>query len=97
MEEREQPHVVSARRNDDVVTARMGFVRFDRLIASLRRRAWSRMSAGAGVHGPREYYGAGIRDWWAWNAHITLSMAAHVWLVVARTLTLKGKPAAVTT
>ena len=28
-----------------------------------------------------------VRDWRAWYAHITLSMAAYAWLVVARTLT----------
>jgi SRSO17 transposase len=31
-----------------------------------------------------------VRDWRAWYAHITLSMAAHAWLVVARTLAQKG-------
>ena len=38
-----------------------------------------------------------VRDWRAWYAHITLSMAAHAWLVVARTLSSKGEPAAATT
>jgi SRSO17 transposase len=33
-----------------------------------------------------------VRDWRAWYAHITLSMAAHAWLVVARTVALKGEP-----
>ena len=33
-----------------------------------------------------------VRDWRAWYAHITLSMAALAWLVVARTLTAKGEP-----
>ena len=33
-----------------------------------------------------------VRDWRAWHAHITLSMAAHAWLVVAKTLTTKGEP-----
>jgi SRSO17 transposase len=33
-----------------------------------------------------------VRDWRAWYAHITLSMAAHAWLVVAKTLTAKGEP-----
>jgi SRSO17 transposase len=33
-----------------------------------------------------------VRDWRAWHAHITLAMAAHAWLVVARTLTAKGEP-----
>ncbi len=34
-----------------------------------------------------------VRDWRAWYAHITLSMAAHAWLSVARSLTAKGDPA----
>jgi SRSO17 transposase len=38
-----------------------------------------------------------VRDWRAWYAHITLSMAAFAWLVVARTLTTKGEPAPATT
>jgi SRSO17 transposase len=33
-----------------------------------------------------------VRDWRAWYAHITLSMAAHAWLVVAKTLTTNGEP-----
>ncbi len=33
-----------------------------------------------------------VGDWRAWYAHITLSMSAHAWLVVARTLTAKGEP-----
>jgi SRSO17 transposase len=31
-----------------------------------------------------------VRDWRAWYAHITLSMAAHALLVIARTLATKG-------
>jgi SRSO17 transposase len=34
-----------------------------------------------------------VRDWRAWYAHITLSMAAHAWLVVTKTLAAKGEPA----
>ncbi len=37
-----------------------------------------------------------VRDWRAWHAHITLSMAALAWLVVARTATAKGEPATAT-
>jgi SRSO17 transposase len=161
LEEHDQPHVVATRRNDDVVTTSMDFARVDRLIASLPGRAWSRISCGAGAHGPREYWWARVpiricwrpgrghwllarrnistgelayyvcygprrtrlldlarvagtrwaveecfqqakgqagldeyqvRDWRAWYAHITLSMAAHAWLVVAETLTAKGEP-----
>ncbi len=38
-----------------------------------------------------------VRDWRAWYAHITLSMAAYAWLVVARTLTAQQQTAAITT
>lgn len=33
-----------------------------------------------------------VRDWRAWYAHITLSMAAHALLVITKTLTAKGDP-----
>jgi SRSO17 transposase len=62
MEEHDQPHMVATRRNDDVVTTSMGFARVDKLIASLPGRAWSRISCGAGAHGPREYYWLGCRS-----------------------------------
>lgn len=32
-----------------------------------------------------------VRSWRAWYAHITLSMLAHAWLVVSRSLALKGE------
>ncbi|MGW0504067.1 IS701 family transposase [Micromonospora sp. NPDC003241] len=38
-----------------------------------------------------------VRDWRAWHAHITLAMAAHAWLAVARSLTTKGEPVPATT
>jgi SRSO17 transposase len=162
LEERDIGYVMATRRNDDVVTTGMGFVRVDDLVAALPASAWRRLSAGAGAHGPRIYqwartpirvswqpgrghwvlarrhpdtgelayyvcYGprrstladlvwvagcrwsieecfqqaktdAGldhyqVRDWRAWYAHITLSMAAHAWLTVAKTLAAKGEPA----
>ncbi|MFD0207385.1 MULTISPECIES: IS701 family transposase [Saccharothrix] len=34
-----------------------------------------------------------VRSWRAWYAHITLSMLAHAWLAVTRTLVAKGEPA----
>ncbi|WP_262287546.1 IS701 family transposase [Micromonospora sp. MA102] len=34
-----------------------------------------------------------VRDWRAWHAHITLAMATHAWLAVARTVAAKGEPA----
>ncbi|WIN00810.1 IS701 family transposase [Actinoplanes oblitus] len=166
LEDHDQPHVVATRCNDDVVTTSMGRARVDELIASLPGRAWSRISAGRGAHGPREYWWARVpirvfwrpgrgrrlmarrnmstgelayyvcygprktrlmdlariagtrgaveecfqqakgqagldeyqvRDWRAWYAHITLSMAAYAWLVVARALTSPEQTAAVTT
>ncbi|MCX5121790.1 transposase [Micromonospora sp. NBC_00362] len=50
--------VVAMRRNDDMITPRMGASRADRLVAVLPARAWGRLSAGAGVHRPGVY-------WWA--------------------------------
>ncbi|GIF13808.1 hypothetical protein FHX34_105312 [Actinoplanes teichomyceticus] len=166
LEGHDRAHVVATRCNDYVVTTSMGRARVDELIASLPRRAWSRISAGPGAHGPREYRGARVpirifwrpgrghwltarrnmstgelaycvcygprktrlmdlariagprwaveecfqqakgqagldeyqvRDWRAWYAHVTLSMAAYAWLVVARTLTSPEQTAAVTT
>jgi SRSO17 transposase len=40
-----------------------------------------------------------VRDWraWrAWHAHITLAMAAHAWLAIARTVATKGETAPTT-
>jgi SRSO17 transposase len=162
LEEHDQAHVVATRCNDDVVTTSGGRARVDELVASLPGRAWSRISAGPGAHGPREYWWARVpirlfwrsgrghwllarrsmstgelayyvcygprktrlmdlariagtrwaveecfqqakgqagldeyqvRDWRAWYAHITLSMAAYAWLVVARTLTTQQQTA----
>ncbi|AVT32590.1 DDE endonuclease [Plantactinospora sp. BC1] len=163
LEERDVPHVVATRRNDDMVTTSMGRARADQLIAALPGQAWCRLSAGADAHGPREYWWARVpirvpvwwrpgrghwllarrsittgeiayyvcygsrrtrlvdlarvagarwadeecfqqakneagldeyqvRDWRAWYAHITLAMAAYAWLVVARSLAVKGEP-----
>ncbi|WP_435869739.1 IS701 family transposase [Actinoplanes xinjiangensis] len=166
LEDHDQAHVVATRCNDDVVTTSMGRARVDEVIAGLPGRAWSRVSTGAGAHGPREYWWARVpirvfwrpgrghwllarrsmstgelayyvcygprktrlmdlariagtrwsvkecfqqakgqagldeyqvRDWRAWYAHITLSMAAYAWLVVARTLTEQQQTATVTT
>jgi DDE superfamily endonuclease len=154
--------VLSTKVNDTVITADGAQARADVLIAGLPPRAWRRLSAGAGAHGPREYdwarvpirvgwraglghwllarrsitkpseiayyicYGprrcglhdlawiagsrwrieecfqqakneAGldeyqVRSWRAWYAHITLSMLAHAWLAVSRSVVVKGEP-----
>lgn len=163
LEDHDRAYVVATRCNDEVATTSRGRVRVDELIAGLPGRAWSRVSTGAGAHGPREYWWARVpigvswrpgrghwllarrnistgelayyvcygprktrlmdlariagtrwaieecfqqakgqagldeyqvRDWRAWHAHITLSMAAYAWLVVARTLTAQQQTTA---
>ncbi|MFB9613147.1 IS701 family transposase, partial [Kutzneria kofuensis] len=32
-----------------------------------------------------------VRSWRAWYAHVTLSMLAHAWLAVTRSLVAKGE------
>jgi SRSO17 transposase len=165
LETRDAAYVLATRRNDTLVTLG-GERRADELVAELDKRAWRRISAGAGSHGPRDYdwaripirigwrrgrghwllarrsiknpdqiayfvcYGprrssladlawiagarwrieecfqqakneAGldhyqVRTWRAWYAHITLSMLAHAWLAVARSMATKGEPASPT-
>ncbi|MBB5830040.1 SRSO17 transposase [Micromonospora carbonacea] len=159
LEQRDVGYVVATRRNDDMITTTMGTARAEELIAALPARAWCRLSAGAGAHGPREYWWARVelricwrpgrghwllarrsittgeiayyvcygprrtrlvdlarvvgarwaieecfqqakneagldeyqvRDW------LTLAMAAHAWLSVARSLAAKGDPAPAT-
>lgn len=167
LEDHDAAHVLATKVNDTVITADGGEQRVDELVAALPERAWRRLSAGAGAHGPRDYdwarvpirigwragrghwllarrsikdpneiayyicYGprrstlldlAGIagsrwrieecfqqakneagldhyqvRSWRAWYAHITLSMLAHAWLVVAKTLATKGESASTST
>jgi SRSO17 transposase len=163
LEEHDAAYVLATKVNDTLITIEGAEYRADELIAGLPTRAWRRLSAGAGAHGPREYdwaripirigwragrghwllarrsisdpteiayyvcYGprratllnlawtagtrwrieecfqqakneAGldhyqVRSWRAWYAHITLSMLAHAWLAVARSLAIKGKSA----
>jgi SRSO17 transposase len=162
LETQDAAYVLATKRNDTLITITGGQARADDLIAAMPARAWRRISAGAGAHGPREYdwaripirigwargrghwllarrsisdpdeiayyvcYGprrssladlawtagarwrieecfqqakneAGldhyqVRTWRAWYAHITLSMLAHAWLAVARSLAAKGAP-----
>lgn len=162
LEERDVAYVLATRCSDTLITTEGHQARADDLVAALPARAWRRISAGAGAHGPREYdwarlpirigwargrghwllarrsisdpgqiayyvcYGprrssladlawtagarwrieecfqqakneAGldhyqVRSWRAWYAHVTLSMLAHAWLAVARSLAAKGEP-----
>jgi SRSO17 transposase len=165
LEDRDVGYVLATKVSDMVSTAAAEQRRADELIAELPARAWRRLSAGAGAHGPRYYdwarvpigtgwepgrghwllarrsisdpseiayylcYGprrvtlqalatvagtrwrveecfklakneAGLdhyqaRDWRAWYAHITLSMLAYAWLVVSRSVAVKGESAPV--
>lgn len=54
LEHRDVGYAVATRRNNDMITTTMGTCRADKLIAALPARAWCRLSAGAGAHGPRE-------------------------------------------
>jgi SRSO17 transposase len=54
LEERDVFYVLAIKRRD-TLAALEGPQRADTLIAALASRAWQRLSAGAGAHGPREY------------------------------------------
>jgi SRSO17 transposase len=60
LEEQDVCYVVATKRNDTLATAAGREERADALIAGLPARAWRRLSAGAGAHGPREYQWARI-------------------------------------
>lgn len=55
LEQHDAAYVLATRCNDDLITTDGRTVRADELIAGLDPRAWRRLSAGAGAHGPREY------------------------------------------
>ncbi|MEV0358144.1 IS701 family transposase [Nocardia sp. NPDC050697] len=67
LEQHDVAHVLATRRNDTLSTTGLGQARADELVAALPGRAWQRISAGAGAHGPRDYDWARvrIRPWWA--------------------------------
>ncbi|WP_280509268.1 IS701 family transposase [Nocardia farcinica] len=67
LEQHDVAHVLATRRNDMLNTTGLGQARADELVAALPGRAWQRISAGAGAHGPRDYDWARvrIRPWWA--------------------------------
>ncbi len=54
LEERDVSYVLAIKRCDTLTTAE-GEQRAAALIAAVPSRAWQRLSAGAGAHGPREY------------------------------------------
>ena len=65
LEERDVWYVMAIRCSDTLTTP-AGEQRADALIAAVPPRAWQRISAGAGAHGPREYHWAraAVRPGW---------------------------------
>jgi SRSO17 transposase len=59
LEERDLWYVMAIRCSDTLTTSE-GERRADHLIAAVPPRAWQKISAGAGAHGPREYHWARI-------------------------------------
>src|SRR5436190_12485470 len=81
LEERDIPYVLATRRNDDMITTDWGNARADDLIAGLPAKAWSRISAGAGAHGPREY------DWARLPVRVEWAAGRGHWLLARRSIT----------
>lgn len=81
LEHRDVAHVLATRRNDMLITAEGGQARADDLIAGLPTRAWRRISAGAGAHGPREY------DWARIPIRIGWARGRGHWLLARRSIT----------
>jgi SRSO17 transposase len=67
LETRDAAYVLATRCSDTVITIAGAQRRADELVAALPSRAWRRISAGAGAHGPRDYDWARIpiRMGWA--------------------------------
>jgi SRSO17 transposase len=59
LEERDVAYVMAIRRSDTFPVSGAE-QRADALTAALSARSWQRLSAGAGAHGPREYYWARV-------------------------------------
>ncbi len=85
LEDRDVYHVVATKCNDTLITADGGEQRADSLIAALPPRAWQRLSAGAGAHGPREY------DWARLPIRICWQPGRGHWLLARRSLADPGE------
>ncbi len=55
LEARRVPHVLAIKRNDQLVSMRLGFERADELVAAADPSAWQTLSAGTGAKGERVY------------------------------------------
>ena len=80
LEQHDIAHVLATRRNDTLVTTGMRQARADELIATLPTRAWQRISAGAGAHGPRDY------DWARIPIRILWEPGRGHWLLARRSI-----------
>jgi SRSO17 transposase len=80
LEERDVSYVLATRRNDDMLSTDGRTARADEFIAALPARAWRRISAGAGAHGPREY------DWARIPIRICWRPGRGHWLLARRSI-----------
>jgi SRSO17 transposase len=85
LEERDVFHVMATKRNDTLITTAAGEERADALVAALPARAWRRLSAGAGAHGPREY------DWARLPIRVSWQPGRGHWLLARRSLADPGE------
>jgi SRSO17 transposase len=80
LEERGISYVLATRRNDDMLTVDGRTARAEDLVSALPARAWRRISAGAGAHGPREY------DWARVPVRIGWAPGRGHWLLARRSV-----------
>jgi SRSO17 transposase len=80
LEEHDAAYVLATKRNDTLITITGGQARADDLIAAMPARAWRRISAGAGAHGPREY------DWARVPIRIGWARGRGHWLLARRSI-----------
>jgi len=80
LEERGAAYVLATRRNDTLITTTGHECRADELVTGLDPRAWRRVSAGAGAHGPREY------DWARIPIRIGWARGRGHWLLARRSI-----------
>ncbi|WP_280308733.1 IS701 family transposase [Nocardia abscessus] len=85
LEQHDIAHVLATRRNDTLVTGMFTESRADELVAALPARAWQRISAGAGAHGPRDY------DWARVPIRIGWEPGRGHWLLARRSITDPGE------
>ncbi len=80
LEQHDIAHVLATRRNDTLVTTGWTQARADELVAALPARAWQRISAGAGAHGPRDY------DWARVPIRVLWEPGRGHWLLARRSI-----------